>query len=92
MRNSILYPAATEKRYADYPRRWLVEYHCDARQKEPTTRGSCAELQSARTRASRAVDQAFCTVVRIFDRRIGQYTFTYKPSANGTIRHEGFVK
>lgn len=92
MRNSILYPASTEKRYADYPRRWLVEYHCDARSKEPTTTGSCAELSSARTRASRAVDQGFCTVVRIFDRKGGQYLYTYKPSSNGTIRHDHYVK
>jgi hypothetical protein len=91
MRNSILYPAAQEKRYANYPRRWLVEYHCD-RRKEPTTRGACAELQSARTRASRAVDQGFCSVVRIFDRKSGQYAFTYKPSVDGTIRREGYVK
>lgn len=88
--SSIFY-TPPEKRYADYPRRYLVEYHCDLR-KVPTTKGSCATLKSARTNAARACDQGFCVTVRIFDRKIGQYAFTYKASKNGTLRHEGYVR
>lgn len=87
-----LFYTPPEKRYADYPRRYLVEYHVDARRLVPTAKGSCATLQSARTNATKACDQGFCTVVRIFDRKIGQYVFTYKASKHGTLRHEGYVR
>lgn len=89
--SSIFY-TPTEKRYAQFPRRWLCEYHCDGRKVEPTTKGSCATLASARKNAVRACDQGFCTIVRIFDRKIGQYAFTYKQSTNGVLRHEGHVR
>lgn len=89
--SSIFY-TPPEKRYADYPRRYLVEYHVDGRLVKPTTKGSCATLHSARTNASKACDQGFCTVVRIFDRRTGSYVFTYKASKTGTLRHEGYVR
>jgi len=87
-----LFPVITEKRYAQYPRRYLNEYHVDARTKKPTVKGSCATLDSARKQASNACDKGYCSVVRIFDRKTGQYMFTYKASANGVLRHEGYVK
>lgn len=81
-----------ERRYAAYPRRYLNEYHCDARTKTPDAKGSCATLASARRQAVRACDMGFCSAVRIFDRMVGQYVFTYKASINGVIRHEGYTK
>ena len=92
MKNSILHPAITERRYADYPRRWLVEYHVDGREKLPTTKGRCATLSAARTNAARACDQGFCAVVRIFDSKIGQYHLTYKGRGDSLTRYEGNVK
>ncbi len=89
---SSLFYTPTEQRYADYPRRWLNEYHCDARRVKPTCKGACATLASARRQAVRAVDQGFCTAVRIFDRCSGQYVFTYKAGAAGVLRHEGYVR
>lgn len=87
-----LFYTPKERRYADYPRRYLNEYHCDARKAEPTTKGPCATLFSARNHATRAIDHGFCTVVRIFDRKTGQYVMTYKGSAAGIARHEGYVR
>ena len=92
MKNSILYPAITERRYADYPRRWLVEYHVDGREKLPTTKGRCATLTNARTNAARACDQGFCAVVRIFDSKTGQYHLTYKGRGEETVRVAGYAK
>jgi exonuclease III len=89
---SSLFYTPTEKRYADYPRRWLNEYHIDSRHKTPQAKGSCGTLASARKQAARAVDQGFCTTVRIFDRRTGQYVFTYKAAVSGILRHEGYVR
>ncbi len=89
--SSIFY-TPVEKRYALYPRRWLVEYHVDGRRSNPTTKGSCATLTSARRNAVRACDQGFCTLVRIFDRRGGAYAYTYKASAAGVSRAEGYVR
>ena len=89
---STLFPVPTEKRYADYPRRFLVEYHVDGRTKLPDGKGSCATLHSARKHAVASIDGGYCFVTRIFDRMIGQYLWTYKSSVNGIIRHEGYVK
>lgn len=89
---STLFPVATEKRYANYPRRYLNEYHIDSRAKKPQAKGSCATLASARKQAVRACDQGFCTTVRVFDRMKGEYAFTYKASAVGVLRHEGYVR
>jgi hypothetical protein len=85
---STLFPTITEKRYADYPRRYLNEYHVDSRTKMPDGKGSCATLVSARKHAVCAIDLGYCGIVRIFDRKIGQYLFTYKASG----RHEGYVR
>jgi hypothetical protein len=87
-----LFYTPTEKRYAAYPRRWLNEYHIDSRHSKPQVKGACGTLASARRQAVRAVDQGFCTTVRIFDRRTGQYAFTYKASTSGVLRHEGYVR
>lgn len=87
-----VFPHNEEKRYAQYPRRYLNEYHCDGRTKTPDAKGSCSTLESARRQSVRACDMGYCTIVRIFDRKIGQYVFTYKQSVNGIIRHEGYVK
>ena len=89
-----LFNYPTEKRYADYPRRYLNEYHSIVGQlrTKPDAKGSCATLHSARRQASTAVDQGFCKVVRIFDRKTGQYVFTYKASTDGTLRHPGYVR
>lgn len=90
--HSLLYPSTKERRYANYPRRWLVEYHFDARRKAPASKGPCSSLHNARRNAARACDQEFCTVVRIFDRLKGEYTFTYKQSPTGARRYPGYVK
>lgn len=87
-----IFPHEQERRYADYPRRYSNEYHCDGRNRTPDAKGSCATLASARRQAVRACDAGFCTTVHIFDRRTGQYVFTYKQSVNGVIRHEGYTK
>ena len=89
-----LFNYPTEKRYAQYPRRYLNEYHVAVGhlRTKPDAKGSCATLASARRQASTAVDQGFCRVVRVFDRKTGQYVFTYKSSEHGTLRHEGYVR
>lgn len=89
---SGLFSYVPEKRYSQFPRRWLVEYHVDGRMKEPISKGSCTTLANARRNAVRACDQGFCATVRIFDRRNGQYQFTYKASAAGVSRQEGYVR
>lgn len=89
---TTLWNYPVEKRYANYPRQFLCEYHVDSRLKKPITKGSCATLHSARNHAVAAIEHGFCTTVRIFDRRIGQYLFTYKKSVTGILRHEGYVK
>jgi len=82
-----------EKRYAQYPRRYLNEYHVGGRRKEVASKGACATLASARSNAARACDQGFCSVVRIFDRKTGQYVFTYTAHAeHGVVRHVGYAK
>ncbi len=81
--------APTEKRYAQYPRRYLNEYYLDARTRVPQAKGSCATLSSARAHAVRAVEQGFCSKVVIFDRKIGQYVLGYKGSKIGVLRYEG---
>ncbi len=85
---------STEARYADYPRRYSNEYHMAVGQVrgKPDAKGACATLHSARRQAAMAVDQGFCKVARIFDRRTGQYVYTYKNGVAGIIRHEGYVK
>ena len=87
-----LFPPILEKRYSAYPRRYLNEYHVDGRTRYPSAKGSCATLASARTHATKAIDLGYCTIVRVFDRMIGQYVFTYKSSVSGISRHEGYVK
>jgi len=87
-----LFYTPTEKRYAQYPRRYLNEYWIDSRSRVPQAKGSCATLASARKQAVRACDQGFCSSVRIFDRMKGEYIFTYKASTNGVLRHEGYVR
>ena len=87
-----LFPTITERRYTQCPRRYLNEYYLDSRRKLPDAKGSCTTLVSARTRATRACDQQYCSTVRIFDRLTGKYLLTYKQSVNGVLRHEGFVK
>lgn len=89
---SSLYPAVIERRYSDYPRRWLVEYFLDDRAMVALAKGSCATLQSGRKHANNACDTGFAYAARIFDRKVGAYKYTYKRSANGVLRHEGFVK
>ena len=89
---SSLFYTPVERRYADYPRRWLNEYHVDGRRLLPDAKGSCGTQASARAHAVRAIDQGFCTTVRVFDRRSGQYAWTYKHSVNGVLRHEGYVR
>lgn len=91
-KGSSLFPVITEKRYADYPRRYLNEYHFGNRHVEVGAKGSCATLASARKHAVNACDKGFCSVVRIFDRMKGEYLFTYKQSTTGVIRHEGYVR
>jgi hypothetical protein len=85
-------PVIKERRYANWPRRWLNEYHFGNRHAQVGTKGSCATLKSARRQANHACDMEFCTVVRIFDRMRGEYVFTYKASPHGTIRHPGYVR
>lgn len=89
---ATIFPHNEEKRYAQYPRRYSNEYHVDGREKKPIAKGSCATLESARKQAVRACDMGYCATVRIFDRKIGQYLFTYKDSKTGVLRHEGYVK
>lgn len=83
-----------ERRYADYPRRYLCEYFFDARWHwtKPQSKGPCATLHSAKSHAVRAIDVFGCSVVRIFDHMKGEYVRTYKKSAHGITIHEGFVK
>lgn len=88
---SIFY-TPTEKRYADFPRRYLVEYHVDGREKEPTTKGRCATLFSARKHAVAAIDGGFCSIVRIFDSKTGSYVYTYKGTAAGISRADNYVR
>jgi hypothetical protein len=97
---STLFPVPTEKRYAQYPRRYLVEYPVDGRTKRPDAKGSCATLHSARKHASNSIELGYCAIARIFDRKIGQYVFTYKGVNYTTkegerqeiVRFEGFVR
>lgn len=91
---SSIFKPIIERRYADYPRRYLCEYHVFATNSimRPDSKGRCATLVSARHHAMNAIDDGFCAVVRIFDSKIGQYLFTYKASKSGIIKHEGCVK
>lgn len=89
---TAIFYTPTERRYEQHPRRWLNEYHCDGRRAKPDAHGACATLHSARRQAVMAVDQNFCTVVRIFDRLTGKYKFTYKASPHGPLRHEGYKR
>lgn len=90
---SKFFSYASEQRYAQYPRRYSVEYHVDSRRKEPITKGACATLHSAKTNAGRAILNGFCTQVRIFDRKTGQYRLTFKGTADTGIRvTEGYTK
>jgi hypothetical protein len=90
--NDHAFPTITERRYADYPRRYLNEYHFGNRTVVVGTKGSCATLVSARKQAVHACDMNFCSVVRIFDRMKGEYVYTYKQSVHGALRHDGYVK
>ena len=79
----------TERRYAQYKRRYLVEYTWDRRLKAPESKGSCATLHSARKHAVDACDIWLCTSAKIFDRKIGQYVMTYIRRGSTTTRYEG---
>jgi hypothetical protein len=89
---STLFPPILEKRYTDYPRRYTVEYHVDARTKQPDAKGRCITLASSRSHAIRAIDLGYCSIVRIFDHKIGQYLLTYKAAATGISRQDGYVR
>lgn len=89
---STLFPPILERRYAQYPRRYGVEYHLDGRTKIPDARGRCITLASSKTRAIRAIELEYCHTVRIFDNMLGKYLLTYKRSEHGILRHEGYVK
>jgi len=81
-----------ERRYALYPRRYSVEYHVDGRRNEPTTKGACATLHSAKTNAGRAILNGFCSTVRIFDRKTGAYSLTFQGSNDSLCVTQGYVK
>ena len=89
---SKLFNYANEKRYAQYPRRYSVEYHVHARTKAPTAKGACATLHSAKTNAGKAILNGFCATVRIFDRRLGQYIMTLKGGNAGISVTAGYTK
>lgn len=96
---STNFPVPTEKRYAQYPRRWGMEYHfiVGARRKKPDIKSACATLHNARKHAGNAVDLGYCNVVRIFDHMLGEYVHTYKATTSEdgvrrTARHPGYVK
>lgn len=86
------FPAIYEKRYAQYPRRYGVEYHWHPTRTKPDSKGRCATLVSARKHATSAIEIWQCKVVRVFDNKLGEYVFTYKDSPNGIIRRDGYVK
>lgn len=81
-----------EKRYTAFKRRYSNEYHCDGRRVKPDQTQRYATLQSARQRATHAIDMGFCTTVRIFDHKLGAYVYTYKASVSGSLRHPGYVR
>lgn len=81
-----------ERRYAQYPRRYLNEYHIYTDVPIPDAKGACATLASARKHAGAAIELGQCHVVRIFDRKTGQYVFTYKGNKSGYQRFEGHVR
>jgi hypothetical protein len=89
---STLFPAITERRYADYPRQFSVEYHVDGRTKLPDGKGACSTMASSKAHATRAIILGYCSIVRIFDRRTGQYQFTFKAAAHGITVHDGYVR
>jgi hypothetical protein len=89
---STLFPPILEQRYSDYARLYSVEYHVDSRTKLPDAKGACATLASAKAHAVRALALDYVKIVRIFDREIGQYLFTYKRNLNGISIHEGYTK
>lgn len=89
---STLFPPILEKRYAQYPRRYLVEYHVDGREKMPSAKGSCATLASAKKHAVGNITLGYISVARIFDRKIGQYLQTCKKSTDGISIHAGYVR
>jgi hypothetical protein len=89
---ATLFPAIYEKRYVNYPRRWLVEYHVDGRSRYPDAKGSCITKVSARAAAAKAIINGYVHTVRIFDRRNGQYECTLKKSDFGIREHLGYVK
>ncbi len=91
---TIHFKTPDEKRYADFKRRYLNEYFFDSRRRidRPDVSIGYATLHSARQKATRAIDQFSCTTVRVFDRKTGQYVFTYKQSVTGILRHAGCVK
>jgi hypothetical protein len=89
---ATLFPPIYERRYAQYPRRFNVEYHVDGRSKFPDSRGKCATLASAKSHAIRAIELGYCHTVRIFDHMTGQYLLTYKNSVHGIMRHPDYVK
>lgn len=79
-----------EKRYAQFPRRYLVEYHVDGRSRagasSPDAKGACATLKSARNHATNSIDDGFCGAAFVFDRKIGQYIIGYKGNAKEGVR------
>lgn len=85
---STLFPVPTERRYAQYKRRYLNEYTWDSRSKKAQAKGSCATLHSARKHAVNACDIWLCTTVRIFDRKTGQYVVIYSRKGNVTTRKD----
>ena len=85
---STSFPIPKERRYADFPRRWLVEYHMHSTRTKPDTVGRCATLKSARSHATDAIDVWQYKLVRIFDSKIGQYVLTYKASPTGILRYK----
>ena len=97
---STFFPVPKERRYKDYPRRYGMEYFLDSRRTEPNVKSACATLFSARRHAADACDGGYCTTVRIFDHRTGQYVNTYKTHREDyggagkkrliTARFEGF--
>lgn len=91
---SKYFQVVEERRYAQFKRRYLSEYFFDSRRRidAPNVSIGYATLASARQKATRAIDQFQCTTVRIFDRKTGQYVFTYKNSVTGILRHDGCVR
>ena len=87
------FPAPVERRYAQYPRRYLNEYRWGRESfDKASVRGACATLASAKKHASAAIDVWGYAAVHIFDRLKGEYVRTYKRAAGGISIHEGLVK